>query len=78
MSELHENMDRRSFIKVGALGAAAAVSGLAAGQNTSAAPAAAPAVEPVLRKLGRTGLKITTVSMGAMRHRRSRRASRGV
>jgi predicted aldo/keto reductase-like oxidoreductase len=67
MSDLHENMDRRSFIKVGALGAAAAVSGLARAQNTFAAPAAAPTVERVLRKLGRTGLKITTVSMGAMR-----------
>ncbi len=67
MSDLHENMDRRSFMKVGTLGAAAAVSGLAGAQNTLAAPTAAPAIDPVLRTLGRTGLKITTVSVGAMR-----------
>lgn len=63
MSDLHENLDRRSFMKVGTLGAAAAVSGLAGSQDTFAAPA----VKPVFRTLGRTGLKITTVSIGAMR-----------
>jgi predicted aldo/keto reductase-like oxidoreductase len=63
MSDFHENMDRRSFVKLGALGAAAAVSGLAGAQNA----AAAPAIDPVLRTLGRTGLRITPVSMGAMR-----------
>ena len=70
MSDLHKNMDRRSFVKVGTLGAAAALSGLAGAQNTPAAPAGAPTIDsvnPVFRTLGRTGLKITTVSMGAMR-----------
>jgi uncharacterized protein len=63
MSEKRENMDRRSFIKVGALGAAAAVSGIEAYQ----AIAGDSAPERALRTLGRTGMKITTVSIGAMR-----------
>jgi uncharacterized protein len=61
MSNPQQNIDRRSFIKVGALSAAAAVSGL------PVVSADEPAKEPVLRKLGRTGLEITTVSVGAMR-----------
>ena len=48
MSDLREDMDRRSFMKVGTLGAAAAVSGLAGSQDSFAAPA----VKPALRRLG--------------------------
>jgi predicted aldo/keto reductase-like oxidoreductase len=52
-------MNRRTFLKVGTLGTAALISGGAQG--------AAPAVTPMFRTLGRTGMKITTISMGAMR-----------
>lgn len=54
-------MDRRTFLKVGTLGTAAALSGAAGAQD------AANAVKPTFRTLGRTGMKITTVSVGAMR-----------
>jgi uncharacterized protein len=67
MSDLHKNMDRRSFMKVGALGAAAAASSLTATRDITAALAVDPVIDPVLRTLGRTGMKITTVSVGAMR-----------
>jgi predicted aldo/keto reductase-like oxidoreductase len=67
MSNFRENIDRRSFIKAGALGAAAAVSGLAGAGSVLAGTAAGPAAPRALRTLGRTGLRITTVSVGAMR-----------
>jgi len=54
-------MDRRTFLKIGTLGTAAAITGRAGAQD------AASAVAPAFRTLGRTGMKITTVSMGAMR-----------
>lgn len=54
-------MDRRTFLKVGTFGTAAFISGTAQGQ------ADASGVTPMFRTLGRTGLKITTVSVGAMR-----------
>ena len=59
MSDSHSNIDRRSFMRMGALGTAAAVSGIAGARNLLAAEAAAPAVRPVLRTLGPTGMKIT-------------------
>lgn len=64
MAHSHEHIDRRVFMKAGTLSAAAAVSALGGAQN---ATAAAPAVTPAFRTLGRTDLRITTVSIGAMR-----------
>jgi uncharacterized protein len=58
-------INRREFIQAGVLGGAAALAGLratvaAAGATTANNPG------PVYRTLGRTGLKITVVSFGAM------------
>ncbi|NIA16698.1 MAG: twin-arginine translocation signal domain-containing protein [Nitrospiraceae bacterium] len=53
------DINRRHFLKASAVGAAAAVTGLRAG--------AAEAPKLDFRTLGRTGMKITTVSIGAMR-----------
>ena len=50
-----EGMDRRSFLKAGALGAALAASPIARGEERKLA----------YRTLGRTDMKITTVSLGA-------------
>ena len=57
----YAGMNRRAFLKVGAAGTAAAVSGLAAAEVLKAERKLA------YRTLGRTGMKITTVSMGAFR-----------
>ena len=55
------SINRRDFLKIGMAGAASV--GLAGvGSLLHAEPAAAP----VYRTLGRTGLKVTTLSFGAM------------
>ena len=59
-------MKRRDFLKLGIVGAASAAAGLSglSGISKAAGPSAPPG--PVYRTLGRTGLKITIVSFGAM------------
>jgi uncharacterized protein len=57
-------MKRRDFLKLGIVGAASAAAGLSGLSGTS--KGAEPASGPVYRTLGRTGLKITIVSFGAM------------
>ncbi len=61
-------MNRRDFIRAGMAGTASALFGLeslaGAMQHSAAAPFVFPA--PVYRTLGRTGMKITIVSFGAM------------
>ncbi|HEO71357.1 MAG TPA: hypothetical protein ENN80_08840 [Candidatus Hydrogenedentes bacterium] len=54
----HKGMDRRTFLRVGSMGAIAAAAGAGA-QETHG--------EIQYRTLGRTGLKVSVVSMGAMR-----------
>lgn len=62
----HEDLslvvNRRTFLRTGALGAAAAVSGVSFAQN---APSTLP--DGAYRTLGRTGMKISTVSIGALK-----------
>ncbi len=65
MAERHGAFDRRSFLKTGTLGAAAVAAGLPGASLAMAEPA--NPVKPVFRTLGRTGMKITAVSIGAMR-----------
>lgn len=63
----NEGMDRRSFLKLAALGTAAVTGAAYAGEAPAAAEGAAAAKpDLVYRTLGRTGLKITPVSFGAM------------
>lgn len=57
-----DKLDRRSFLKAGALGAAAAV-----GLPALARGAEESETAPVYRTLGRTGLKVSVVGIGAMR-----------
>jgi predicted aldo/keto reductase-like oxidoreductase len=62
-------MNRREFLKTGIIGTSSALIGIsalaeAAEQLSASAPFAFP--KPVYRTLGRTGLKITVVSFGAM------------
>jgi len=60
-------MKRRDFLRLGVLGAAGAILGpaeLAGAAKKASGPLPFPA--PVYRTLGRTGLKITVVSFGAM------------
>lgn len=56
-----ESMDRRTFLKVGSLGTAMAMTGVGSAQE-----AAVSATVPVRRTLGRTGLKVTIVGFGAL------------
>ena len=58
-----DSMNRRDFLKIGAAGAAVASIGLSGVGNLLYAQASP---EPVYRTLGRTGLKVTTLSFGAM------------
>ena len=58
-------INRRAFIKAGVLGGAAGLAGLRTAVG-SAGEAAAGNPGPGYRTLGRTGLKITVVSFGAM------------
>jgi hypothetical protein len=64
----HKGIDRRLFLKIGLAGTAAAVLGVGemadAVQSTLKGDFVFP--DPVYRTLGRTGLKITVVSFGAM------------
>lgn len=57
-------MKRRDFLKLGVVTATSAAAGLSLGNVLGAATT--PAVTPVYRTLGRTGLKVTIVSFGAM------------
>jgi len=63
----HNSMNRRDFLKFGAIGVAAAagLSGLSKIAE-GAASASKPGITPVYRTLGRTGLKVSVVSFGAM------------
>jgi uncharacterized protein len=64
-----KGMKRREFIKVGMVGTTSALLGgnaLAEVVQQYAATAPAPFPDPVYRTLGRTGLKVTVVSFGAM------------
>ena len=68
MENIHKKINRRQFIKAGVCGGAAAALGLS-GLNEMAEGASMTLAEnpvPVYRTLGRTGLKITVVSFGAM------------
>lgn len=57
-------MKRREFLKFGVITATGAAIGVGLGK--SLLEAATPSVAPVYRTLGRTGLKVTIVSFGAM------------
>jgi len=59
-------MKRRDFLKLGILGAASAAAGLSGLKSISQAAQANAGQTPVYRTLGRTGLKLTIVSFGAM------------
>ncbi len=68
MADDNRELSRRAFIKTGLLGsagAAACLGGLPDLVSAAASGAAEPPA-PVYRTLGRTGLKITVVSFGAM------------
>jgi len=57
-------MKRRDFLKLGIVTATNAAVGLSMGKVLGAATT--PSINPVYRTLGRTGLKVTIVSFGAM------------
>ena len=61
-------MDRRRFLKLGLAGTAATVIGTGQISRPAAStnPSSPEGVTPVYRTLGRTGLKVTAVSFGAM------------
>ncbi|MDH5201635.1 MAG: aldo/keto reductase [Nitrospirota bacterium] len=65
-SEYHNFINRRDFLKLGVLGATTAAAGLSSIAGISESAALNAAIQPVYRKLGRTGLKLTVVSFGAM------------
>jgi len=60
------NMDRRSFLRLGTVGTAAAVTSASCAAE-DAAPSVAAGGKLAFRTLGRTGMKITVVSIGSMR-----------
>lgn len=62
--DTRNGMKRRDFLKLGVVTATSAAAGLSLGKVLGAATT--PSVTPVYRTLGRTGLKVTTVSFGAM------------
>jgi len=66
MGERHtrNGMKRRDFLKLGVVTATSAAAGLSLGKVLGAETT--PSVTPVYRTLGRTGLKVTIVSFGAM------------
>ena len=68
MDQKKEGLNRREFLKSGIFGGAAAAAGLSgwSGVARGASLNAAGNPAPVYRTLGRTGLKITVVSFGAM------------
>lgn len=59
-----DGMKRRDFLKLGVMTATSAAVGLSMGKVLGAETT--PSVTPVYRTLGRTGLKVTIVSFGAM------------
>jgi predicted aldo/keto reductase-like oxidoreductase len=64
-----KGMNRREFLKAGLIGTSSAflgMNGLAGAAEQFAAPGPFVFPKPVYRTLGRTGLKITVVSFGAM------------
>jgi hypothetical protein len=63
--ECKKGMKRRDFLKLGVITATGAAVGMSMGKVLRASTAA-PSITPVYRTLGRTGLKVTTVSFGAM------------
>ncbi|MCK7474916.1 MAG: aldo/keto reductase [Rhodopseudomonas palustris] len=58
-------MKRRDFLKLGVVTATSAAVGLSVGKVLRGSNRA-PSITPVYRTLGRTGLKVTIVSFGAM------------
>jgi len=62
--DLKNGMKRRDFLKLGIVTATSAAVGL--GMEKVLSAATKPAITPVYRTLGRTGLKVTIVSFGAM------------
>ena len=62
--DLKNGMKRRDFLKLGIVTATSAAVGL--GMEKALCAATKPAITPVYRTLGRTGLKVTIVSFGAM------------
>lgn len=62
--DTRNGMKRRDFLKLGVVTATSAAAGLSLGKVLGATTT--PSVTPVYRTLGRTGLKVTTVSFGAM------------
>jgi uncharacterized protein len=68
MAQKKEELNRRDFLKGGLIGGAAAAAGLGGWRGVARGASLNPGGEPapVYRTLGRTGLKITVVSFGAM------------
>jgi len=63
--ECKKGMKRRDFLKFGVITATSAAVGVSMGKALKASVSAS-SITPVYRTLGRTGLKVTTVSFGAM------------
>ncbi len=72
MTDKANELKRRDFLKTGLAGLAAAgavtgaVRGAAPGTRQGQAPAEPAAAKPIVRTLGKTGLKIPIISMGVM------------
>ncbi len=68
MTEDYREFSRRAFIKAGLLGGAGVAAGIGGWPDfvSAAAGSSSEQPAPVYRTLGRTGLKITVVSFGAM------------
>lgn len=64
--EDHKTMNRREFLKLGAATAAVTAAGLGGASSLFGAEGTGGSPELVYRTLGRTGLKVTVVSFGAM------------
>ena len=62
----HNSINRRDFLKLGVLGATTAAVGLSGIGGISEGATLNAAIQPVYRTLGKTGLKPTVVSFGAM------------
>jgi predicted aldo/keto reductase-like oxidoreductase len=62
----HKTMNRREFLKLGAATAAVTAAGLGGASSLFGAEGTGGSPELVYRTLGRTGLKVTVVSFGAM------------
>jgi len=64
MEKTDRHIDRRTFLRAGAVGAAVAASGLGFAQEQPAKPKAGT---PAYRTLGRTGLKLSIIGMGGLK-----------